>query len=426
MLARFLYNCALTLSLPLLLIKLLYKVYNNPLYQDRVLERFGIFSTPSMPSCFWFHAVSVGESMAAAPLIEKIQQHYPQTFILVTTTTPSAAQWVHQNLSANITHSYLPYDYPPCIRRFVKHFNPSIAVIMETELWPNLMHTLGKARIPCILANARLSEQSFRGYRSISWLIRPMLQSIEHVMAQTQSSHHYFKQLGLCPNKLTLTKNIKFSPKIPDPKPNISQPLQRKINQHPCWIAVSTHPGEEEIILKAHHLLRSTTTIPNAKLILAPRHLERIPQIKEINRDFSYTTLSDTYSSEQADVIIVDTMGDLMHCFPLTQAAFIGGSLVPHGGHNLIEPLLHHIPVATGPHMHNFNEIWQDCQKEKLCKTIYSSEDLVEFLEQTLTQPCSVFAQSCEDFIAQQQEGLDQHMKVIQSVIGQIEPVLTN
>lgn len=368
-----------------------------------------------MPECIWIHAVSVGESMAAAPLIEKLYQHYPQKLFLITTTTPTAYFWTKKNLHPNITHAFLPYDYPFLMKRFIAHFNPKISIIMETELWPNLMHQLDQKKIPIILANARLSKKSYQGYRAVKPLTRTMLKAIHHVLAQSQPSATHLIQLGLSPRKLSLSQNLKFTPKIPD----IDLTIQNKIKQQakgPCWIAASTHAGEESIALDSHKKILEKQ--PNATLILAPRHPERVDEVRRLikERQLSYDMLSH-YGTQTVQVLLIDTIGDLMQCFPLTQAALIGGSIVPHGGHNLIEPLLFNIPVITGPHMHNFQAIWEDCMHSNLCKTLENQDHLAHWVLEKFTTDSHDFKTRCQQFVQQQSQGLDQHIAIIKEAI---------
>lgn len=416
---RLLYNLILSVSLPFLGLRLLLKSYQYPAYREKFTERLGFFTSPAMPSCLWIHAVSVGESMAAAPLIEKLAQHHPNQLILLTTTTPTAYQWAKTNLPPSITHAYLPYDYPIFIKRFVEHFRPKIAIIMETELWPNLLYYLQKKSIPAILANARLSKKSFQGYQRIKPLSRAMINTLDHVLAQSQDTIDHFQQLGLCPSKLTLSKSLKFTPKIPDMNPTIQQKLQKTIHDKPCWLAASIHPGEEETMIAAHQAILQTR--PTAKMIIAPRHPEQMQYlIDAINTSqMRHTLLSDRFSSQTYDVLVIDSIGHLMQCFAFAQAAFVGGSLVPLGGHNLIEPLLFHVPVATGPSMYNFQDIWESCCSLELCQTIKDQQELTSFLITNLNQTSEAFKRHCQAFIQQQNHGLDQHLDKLNSLIRQ-------
>jgi len=359
---RTLYTALFYLGLPLVAIRLWLRSRKAPAYAKRIGERFS-YGMPSLrPEGIWVHAVSVGESIAAAPMIRALLQRYPQLPITVTCMTPTGSERI-QALFANeprIQHCYLPYDLPCAAARFLDHAKPKLAVIMETELWPNHIHQCAKRGIPVALANGRLSERSARGYGRFSKLTAPMLAEMSFFAVQTEAEAQRFRDLGARPQTVEVTGSIKFDLTI-DP-----QLLQRahelrgqwQALERPVWIAASTHEGEDEVVLDAHR--RLLANYPNALLILVPRHPERFNSVFELcQREGFATVRRSTGANVEANtaVLLGDTMGELLFLYALADSAFVGGSLVPNGGHNLLEPAALAKPVLSGPHLFNFLDI---------------------------------------------------------------------
>lgn len=359
---RTLYTALFYLGLPLVAIRLWLRSRKAPAYAKRIGERFSYGMPPLQPGGIWVHAVSVGESIAAAPMIRALLQRYPQLPITVTCMTPTGSERI-QALFANeprIQHCYLPYDLPCAAARFLDHAKPKLAVIMETELWPNHIHQCAKRGIPVALANGRLSERSARGYGRFSKLTAPMLAEMSFFAVQTEAEAQRFRDLGARPQTVEVTGSIKFDLTI-DP-----QLLQRahelrgqwQALERPVWIAASTHEGEDEVVLDAHR--RLLANYPNALLILVPRHPERFNSVFELcQREGLATVRRSTGANVEADtsVLLGDTMGELLFLYALADSAFVGGSLVPNGGHNLLEPAALAKPVLSGPHLFNFLDI---------------------------------------------------------------------
>jgi 3-deoxy-D-manno-octulosonic-acid transferase len=414
---RLIYNTLLWLATPLMAAKLAWRALKNPLYRHKMAERIGIFDSPPMPHCIWIHAVSLGEAIAAAPLITRLQQHNPNDLILITTMTPTGYAWIKKHFKHTITHAYLPYDFPPLVKRFFKYFNPKIGIVMETELWPNLLHIAKQQKIPMLLANARLSPQSLRHYQRIPLLAQTMLKQIDHVLAQSPTIAQRFQQLGLTQTKTTITGNLKFHHNTPDAYQKNHHTLNQCIQNNPCWIAASTHPGEEATILKSHQQILQQH--PNCKLILAPRHPERCHNVTQLitKHQLSYDTFTNKPKTLTSQILLIDTIGELMPCFAIAQAAFIGGSLIPKGGHNLIEPLLFHLPMATGPHTFNFADVHELLQSHQLCTTITDTLSLTEFMLTHLKPPCNQHQQRCQQLIDTQQGALEKHLAIIQPLL---------
>ncbi|QBR29959.1 MULTISPECIES: lipid IV(A) 3-deoxy-D-manno-octulosonic acid transferase [Pseudomonas] len=359
---RTLYTALFYLGLPLVAIRLWLRSRKAPAYAKRIGERFSYGMPRLQPGGVWVHAVSVGESIAAAPMIRALLQRYPQLPITVTCMTPTGSERI-QALFANeprIQHCYLPYDLPCAAARFLDHAKPKLAVIMETELWPNHIHQCAKRGIPVALANGRLSERSARGYGRFSKLTAPMLAEMSFFAVQTEAEAQRFRDLGARPQTVEVTGSIKFDLTI-DP-----QLLQRAAElrgqwqalERPVWIAASTHEGEDEVVLDAHR--RLLANYPNALLILVPRHPERFNSVFELcQREGFATVRRSTGANVEADtsVLLGDTMGELLFLYALADSAFVGGSLVTNGGHNLLEPAALAKPVLSGPHLFNFLDI---------------------------------------------------------------------
>jgi 3-deoxy-D-manno-octulosonic-acid transferase len=359
---RTLYNILLHIALPLIAVRLWLRARKSSAYGQRIGERFALNLAPMQRGGIWVHAVSVGESIAAAPMIRALLARYPQLPITVTCMTPTGSERI-QSMFANeprIQHCYLPYDFPWAAGRFLDHVQPKIGVIMETELWPNLIHQCAKRGIPSVLANARLSERSARGYARFARLTRPMLAEMNLIAVQTETEAQRFRDLGARPECVTVTGSIKFDLTI-DPQlleRAVQQRLQWQTSERPVWIAASTHPGEDEVVLAAHRAVLQAH--PDALLILVPRHLERFTSVFDMSQQQGFISVRRSTGepvTAQTSVLVGDTMGELLFLYALADIAFVGGSLVPTGGHNLLEPAALDKPLVSGPHLFNFLEI---------------------------------------------------------------------
>ena len=359
---RTLYTLLFHLGLPLVAIRLWLRARKAPAYAKRVGERFALNHAVLQPGGIWVHAVSVGESIAAAPMIRALLLRYPQMPITVTCMTPTGSERI-QAMFANeprIQHCYLPYDLPWAAARFLDRIQPRLAVIMETELWPNHIHQCARRGIPVALANARLSARSAKGYARFAKLTRPMLEEMSLIAAQTETEAERFRQLGARPECVEVTGSIKFDLSI-DPQLLIRAGQLREhwqAQDRPVWIAASTHEGEDAIVLAAHRQLLARH--PDALLILVPRHPERFNSVFELCQRENFATVrrsSGERVSAGVQVLLGDTMGELLFLYALADSAFVGGSLVANGGHNLLEPAALAKPVLSGPHLFNFLEI---------------------------------------------------------------------
>lgn len=385
---RRLYTIGLYLLAPLVIFRLWWRGRKNPDYRKRIIERFGFFSRLPEKKRIWLHAVSVGETIAAAPLIKKLLTEYPDYSLLITTTTPTGSAQLKRLFGEQVEHVYFPYDLPGVIRRFFHRVQPDILIVMETELWPNLYSKCAQKRIPVLVANARLSPRSLVGYKKVSALIRPALGNISIIAPQSEADAERFEQLGADKKQIHVCGNIKFDLQIPVEAKETGEALKRKFGNRPVWIAASTHEGEDAQILSAHRNILEQ--LPDALLILVPRHPERFDEVAKLchEKQFLMRRRSrNNYPDASTQVYLGDTMGELLQLYAAADVAFVAGSLVPTGGHNPLEPAALGLPVLTGPHVFNFAEIVDALQAENAINIIHSSKMLAERVTQLLQQP---------------------------------------
>lgn len=354
---RYLYSFLLYLTLPFLFIRLWWKARRVPGYSERRWERLGFYPF-KLEKSLWIHAVSVGETLAAIPLIKALQAQYPDLPIVMTTMTPTGAKQVQKSLGDSVRHAYIPYDLPDAMQRFIRTMHPVAGLIMETELWPNMLAVCAKNQIPICLLNARLSEKSARGYARIAKMTRTMLQQIAGIAAHGDADAKRFIALGADPKKVQVSGNIKFDLVIPPDLAEKSKMLRTSlgINRF-IWIAASTHAGEDEIILAAHQ--RLLTKNSRALLILVPRHPDRFNDVYTLCADnfiVARRSLNEDVT-EHTQVYLGDSMGELLLMYAVSNVAFVGGSLIESGGHNILEPAALSLPILTGPSLYNFAEI---------------------------------------------------------------------
>ncbi|WP_236840085.1 lipid IV(A) 3-deoxy-D-manno-octulosonic acid transferase [Blochmannia endosymbiont of Camponotus nipponensis] len=377
---------------PIIWIRLLWRSRRTPLYRKRWLERYGFYQKPIKSDGIVLHAVSLGETLTAIPLIHALQQRYPKITITLTAMTPTGIELAQSKFSHNIIHcGYLPYDLPGSMKRFINQIRPRLVIVMETELWPNLINILYQRNIPFIIANARLSFRSFIGYKKFSSFVSLIMERIALIAAQNKEDASRFLKLGLKKNQLFITGNLKFDIAMTQDLLNKISFLKKTwIKKRQVWIASSTHAGEEILLLQAHkHLL---TKFPNLLMILAPRHPERFINVKNMTEQagLSYIMRSSGITpSKKTQVIINDTIGELMLLYGISDIAFVGGSLVNHGGHNPLEPAAHSIPLIMGPYTFNFHDICVKLHESNGLITVTDTESLVKAVIMLLTnQQC--------------------------------------
>ncbi|WP_392565969.1 lipid IV(A) 3-deoxy-D-manno-octulosonic acid transferase [Utexia brackfieldae] len=362
---QYFYTFLLYLIQPFVWIRLLCRSIKAPAYRHRWLERYGFCRHKVQSNGILIHAVSVGETAAAVPLIKALKKQYPDMPITVTTMTPTGSERVTTLLGQNVSHVYLPYDLPGAVNRFINTLKPQLVIIIETELWPNFITALYQKQIPLIIANARLSERSAKGYAKFAHFTQTILSRITLIAAQNEQDGQRFIDLGLPTSHLTVTGSIKYDISLQAAEQDkIAQRRDKWQLNRPVWIAASTHSGEDEIILSVHQKLLHQH--PDLLLILVPRHPERFKEVEKqvINKSLDYVLLSQqSMPTAETAVLLGDTMGELVTLYGLSDIAFIGGSLVERGGHNPLEAALHKIPIITGPYTFNFKLIFQQLQQ---------------------------------------------------------------
>lgn len=417
---RFIYTVIYYLCAPLLCVRWVYKSFKPPQYREPIRERFGFVTRQDRPS-IWFHAVSMGESIAAKAIIEKLLTKQPDLNILVTTTTPTGAKQIIEGLGDKVTHHYSPCDLPGTIRRFTKRIQPKALIIMETELWPNWLHHMNVQNIPVILANARMSEKSAQKYAKISSLSKQMMDTFSLVLPINQCDAERFVRLGVDPERCITSGNIKFDQEFNANGDESFFPNWSKSENKPLiWLASSTHKGEDEIVLKAHELVLEK--IPQAKMIIVPRHPERFDDVATVvaSHGFSFARRSkaETWDA-QVQVLLGDTMGELMLAYKLTDIAFVAGSLVPIGGHNMIEPASLAKPVLSGPHVHNFNEIYGELEFHGGARTVANVREIADAVVELMNDE-----QQRQTMGTKALEVVERNHGAVDKTIEQLEPFL--
>ncbi|WP_027071501.1 lipid IV(A) 3-deoxy-D-manno-octulosonic acid transferase [Luteimonas sp. J29] len=358
-LLRGLYSTALYLLVPATVYHLIWRGFRQEAYLERWSERYARYADPAAPTPVWVHAVSVGEVNAVAPLVDALIRAYPDLRLLVTTITPTGSARVRALWGDRVDHVYLPYDLSGAVRRFLAHFSPKVALVVETELWPNLLLCCRDAGIPAYLVNARLSEKSLRGYRLLRPLLSRVLATLRRVAAQSEADARRFQSLGAPAATVTVTGNLKYDIAIDTAAvERTAAEFRERAGGRPAWIAASTHPEEEAAVLAIHRRLRERW--PDALLLWAPRHPERFRGVAQqaIDAGWRVATRRLTRLPDAEDaVFVIDTLGELQRFYACADVAFVGGSLQDVGGHNLLEPAAVGVPVVTGPHLHNFTDI---------------------------------------------------------------------
>ncbi len=355
---RGLYSVVLYLLLPITVYHLVWRGFRVREYFQRWDERYASYPDSTAQPRVWLHAVSVGEVNAAAPLVNALRQLRPDIRWVITTITPTGSERVRSLWGDAVDHVYLPYDVPGSVGRFLGHFKPSLALILETELWPNLLFGCRDRGIPVYILNARLSARSLRGYRLLRPLIGRTLRTVTCVAAQSTDDAERFIQLGALPEQVQPLGNLKFDIATPNVREFTADFHAAVPAARPVWIAASTHEGEEQATIDLHRRLRRE--IPNLLLLWAPRHPERFPRVEALAREQGWkvsTRRQQHWPQADSDVFVIDTLGELMAFYGCAQVAFVGGSLQPIGGHNLLEPAAMGTATVTGPHLHNFSEI---------------------------------------------------------------------
>ena len=402
---------------PLVIPILIWKGLSNREYWDRWEERFGFGRTRTDEPAIWIHAVSVGEVTAASSLVRDLKEKYPQSPIVVTTVTPTGAQRLHDMFGDEVIHSYIPYDMPGAVSRFFDRFRPRLAIIMETELWPNLYTECGRRKVPLVLANARISPRSVSRYRRFFTVFKATLSHGIVIAAQSERDAERFLSLGAGSRRTRVVGNIKFDLDIPRAVDrNGIEFRSRQAKDRPVWIAASTHPGEEEKVIAAHRRIQEF--LPDALLILVPRHPKRFDAVAQLltKRGFSYISRSSGKRCDaDTEVFLGDTLGELTMFYAASDIAFVGGSLVPIGGHNLLEPAALGIPVLTGSNNFNAQDIVDLLQEAGVAQVINSPRQLADEIVTCFRDPAgrSRRGQRGREIVAENRGALARLLKLV-------------
>ena len=369
---RLIYTLILYLATPLIWLRLLWRARRQREYMHHLGERYGFYPQPAPPRLIWVHAVSVGETRAVEPLILALQTHWPDHRILLTGMTPTGREAGRQVFGDRVIQAYLPYDYPAAVNRFFGHFLPSFGILMETEIWPNLLAGASQHNVPVFLANARLSERSARGYGKLGKLARKAFANLSGVAAQTKDDAQRINLLGARP--VRVCGNLKFDVQPAVDKVDLGKSWRSEIGERPVWLAASTREGEEELILGA---LRQAGH-PDLLLILVPRHPQRFGEVAALLERQGWRVRQRSHGFPAADtqIWLGDSMGEMAAYYTMADVAFIGGSLLPMGGQNLIEAAACGCPVLLGPHMFNFRQASRDALAAGAAQQVTSSSEL--------------------------------------------------
>jgi 3-deoxy-D-manno-octulosonic-acid transferase len=391
---RFLYSWLIRCAVPFAYAAILWRALRDRQYWQGLAERLGFGAALPAPS-IWLHAVSLGEMSAAAPLLRALRLRFPEIPLVVTTATPAGRARAAALIEGGADIRFLPYDTPGSVRRFLKRVRPRAAIIMETELWPNLLRECERRGIPVLLASARLSAKSVTQYRRFGSLFAGVFSKNLLVAAQSAEDAERFRSIGAAAERTVVVGNVKFDVSVDAAIAEAGRALRvAYAGTRPVWIAGSTHAGEEEQLLDAHALLLAST--PNAVLLLVPRHKDRFAGVAELlaRRGVKFARRSRMASGAEAPqlpsdapVLLVDTVGELATLYASADVAFVGGSLVPTGGHNLLEPAALGLPVLTGPSYFNGKEIAQLLLARGAALEVKNAPDLAAVLQRLLAAP---------------------------------------
>ena len=386
---RLVYSILVAVCMPFVLLRLWMRGFKAPEYRTRRLERMGFFKAPEQAQDIWVHAVSVGELLAAEPIIRELQARYPDKKITITTMTPTSSALLEKLFGDSVFHVYAPYDFPLFVRAFLKRIRPSFVIIMETELWPNMIHGARALGCPVVLANARLSERSAKGYRRLLPMVSWLFESLQLVLCQHQPDAQRFETLGISPEKIRVTGSVKFDMDLDSSLSENGRLLRKDVPEDAkIWIAASTHEGEDAKVLSVHKQLKQR--FPDLKLILVPRHPERFESAYQQACDAGFQANRYSNSSvigAQDDVYVLDAMGQLMRFYAASDLVFIGGSLTEVGGHNPIEPGALGKAMLIGPYYFNFQMICQEFIDSGALQTVANESELLTALSELIECP---------------------------------------
>lgn len=418
-----LYTLLLLCVLPIFVARLYVRSLKNPAYRKRMAERFA-FYRKSEPVDIWVHAVSLGEMIAITPMLNKLLEQKPNLSLLITTTTPSGSSQVQKHFSGRVAHVYFPYDLPWLVNRFLKQWQPKVALFMETEVWPNTLVACKAQGIQTMLVNARLSESSYQGYAKWQSLIPNVFSLFDYIAAQAEPDQKRFQKLGA--THVEVLGSMKFDINLPEDIQSKAHGWRDALPANTTLlIAASTHPGEEEQILSVYQSLKQKYDF--LKLILVPRHPERKQAVLKLCEQSGFQTV---FRSEVEvirptdDVLLVDTMGELLLFYAMSDIVFVGGSLIPHGGHNLIEPCALGKATLSGPFVKNFKDLQRILEDADAAIYVDNETALQEQLEKLLENQNTrqAYAKRAQSVIEQQRGSLERQLNQVIALFGkQIE-----
>ncbi|WP_372965614.1 lipid IV(A) 3-deoxy-D-manno-octulosonic acid transferase [Marinobacter sp.] len=415
---HFIYSQLIRLALPFILIRLWWQGRKAPDLRRDWQHRLGMVPGISGP-VIWVHAVSVGETIAAGPLVRRLLAKELGATILLTAMTDTGLAQARKMFGDKVAYAYAPYDTPGSIRRFLNHVNPGILVILETEIWPNMIRQCRRRRVPVFLINARLSERSAVGYEKVKGLAAPVMKSISWVAAQAEPDAERFRRIGVAADRVEVTGSVKFDVDIPDDVRKASTAVRKILEGRKVWIAGSTHSGEDEQLLGAHQSIIEHHD--DALLIIVPRHPERFDSVAAMAEDkgFRVARRSKNESPENVQVYLGDTMGELMMLYGASDIAFVGGSLIERGGHNPLEPAAWGIPVFSGPHVFNFETIYDRLVADQGVQIVQGGADLARAVSHLMADPeeCKAYGKRALAVVNKNRGALD---KVVDGIIERV------
>ncbi len=415
---QFIYSLLIRLALPFILIRLWWQGRKAPALRQDWPHRLGFVPEISGP-VIWVHAVSVGETIAAGPMVRRLLARDLGATILMTAMTDTGLAQARKMFGDRVTYAYAPYDTPGGIRRFLDRINPRILVILETEIWPNMIRQCRRRKVPVFLINARLSERSARGYERVRGLAGPVMKSLSWVAAQAERDAERFRRIGVAASHVEVTGSVKFDVDIPEDVRAASETFRRSLGPRPVWIAGSTHAGEDEQLLVAHQGILKRH--PAALLIVVPRHPDRFDAVASIAeaQGFSVARRSQGQDPAAAQVYLADTMGELMMLYGASDLAFVGGSLIERGGHNPLEPAAWGIPVFSGPHVFNFETIFERLLADQGVQLVEGSEALARDVSRLFSDEneCNAYGERALAVVNKNRGALD---KVVEGIIERL------
>lgn len=411
---RAVYSLFLYLLSPIIFFHLWSRGLKNKAYRGRWAERLGVYHGLLKADSIIIHCASVGEIMAASPLINKLLSEIPDQTLTITCNTPSGSEQISKLFGRSVQHVYLPLDFPGSVGRFLNKLNPKALVILETELWPNLIIKSKQHQLPVLVINARLSKKSLKGYQLFSSLSKELVGSISMLAGHSEEDIYRFKQLGLNDANAVATGSIKYDICITEKARKNGEKLKAQLaNYDFVWVAGSTHPKEHEQVLEAHNQLIKNS---NSLLIIAPRHMEQFKPVAELLSESKIAFAEHSKNNLNGQpVLLADSMGELMTFFGAANCAFIGGSLIKRGGHNPLEAAACAIPVITGPSYYNFAQIYPQLIANKACIEVDSAKALGKQLQTFASEPEQALrqGQNALEIVKKNQGALDKTINLI-------------